>query len=181
MCVKNILSLCSGPSCLGRLLMSHIMESQSQFPARRRSTKAWNNCSRATQNTWSIWTAKSRPVGNLLPLLSVRTGYDVLLKERIRKQWQVIRYPALKAQVNCLQTRRNNRWRRWQSRRCVYRLSYTPPPLLSTRLLSLWDQKAHNARVAVFRLAAELPVGTKSDWDSQAIHEYAFVPTRNLT
>jgi hypothetical protein len=59
-------------------------------------------------------TPKFRPRDDPWPLIPAGIQDEIRLKNRLRRQWQVTRDPALKAEVNRLQrsvTCRLNKWR----------------------------------------------------------------------
>jgi hypothetical protein len=59
-------------------------------------------------------TPKSRPRGDPRPLIPAGIQDEIRLKNRLRRRWQVIRDPTVKAEVNRLQrsvTGRLNEWR----------------------------------------------------------------------
>jgi hypothetical protein len=57
---------------------------------------------------------KRRPCADPRPSLPISIQDEIRLKNRLRRQWQITRDPALKAQINCLQrsvTWQLNEWR----------------------------------------------------------------------
>jgi hypothetical protein len=59
-------------------------------------------------------TPKSRPRDDPRPLIPAVIQYEIRLKNRLRRRWQVTKAPALKAEINRLQrsvTRQLNEWR----------------------------------------------------------------------
>jgi len=47
-------------------------------------------------------TPKRRPIGDPRPQISAGIQNEIRRKFRLRRRWQVTRYPTLKAEVNCL-------------------------------------------------------------------------------
>jgi hypothetical protein len=107
-------------------------------------------------------TAKSRPRDDPRPLISAGIQDEICLKNRLRRRWQVSRYPALKAEVNRLQrsvTRRLNEWRndQWsatlESRRPIAvkddqaddESSYSVSPLVTLGGIALSDSEKAEA------------------------------------
>ena len=76
--------------------------------------KCIENCSGAVLKDLAASTPKCRPRDDPRPPISAGIQDEIRLKNRLRRQWQVTRDPALKAEVNHLQrsvTRRLNEWR----------------------------------------------------------------------
>jgi hypothetical protein len=72
------------------------------------------NCSGAFLKAFAASPLKRRPRGDPWPLIPAGIQDEIRLKNRLRRQWQVTRDPALRAEVNHLQrsvTRRINEWR----------------------------------------------------------------------
>jgi len=66
-------------------------------------------------------TPNCRPRDNLRPPIPAGIQDEIRLKNRLRRQWQITRDPALRAEVNLLHrsvTRRPNEWRNDQWTRC---------------------------------------------------------------
>jgi hypothetical protein len=73
----------------------------------------FENFSVAVLQAVAASTPKSRPRDDPRPLIPAGFQDEIRLKNRLRRQWQVTRDPALKAKVNHLQrsvTRRLNEW-----------------------------------------------------------------------
>jgi hypothetical protein len=78
------------------------------------------NFSGAVLKALAASTPKCRPRDDPRPPIPARIQNEIRLKNRLRRQWQVTRDPALRAEVNRLQisvTRRLNEWRndQWSS------------------------------------------------------------------
>jgi hypothetical protein len=76
--------------------------------------KCFEELTSAIQEITVASTPKSRPRADPLPPLPASVKEEIRLKNRLRRQWQVTRDPALKAQVNRLQrsvTYRLNEWK----------------------------------------------------------------------
>jgi len=73
------------------------------------------NFSGAILNALAASTPKRRPRDDPRPPITAGIQDEIRLKNRLRRQWQIIRDPALKAEVNRLQrsvTRQLNEWSR---------------------------------------------------------------------
>jgi len=61
------------------------------------------NFSRAILGALEASTPKRRPIGDPRPQIPAGIQNEIRLNNRLRGRWQVTKYPALKAKVNCLQ------------------------------------------------------------------------------
>jgi hypothetical protein len=82
--------------------------------------KCVENFSGAVLKALAASTSNRRPRADPWPPIPAGIQDEIRLKNRLRRQWQVTRDPALRAEVNCLQgsvTRRLNEWRndRWSA------------------------------------------------------------------
>jgi hypothetical protein len=108
---------------------------------------------------------KSRPRDDPRPPIQARIQDEIRLKNRLRRQWQITRDPALKAEVNRLQrsvTDQLNEWRNdqwggtlesldpvdqslWKMTRRVMRVSTPSPPLVTPGKTALSDSEKAEA------------------------------------
>jgi hypothetical protein len=76
-------------------------------------------------------TSKSRPLADPRPPIPARINDEIRLKNRLRRQWQLTRNPALKAEVTRLhrsvtlqlQEWRNDQWSDTLEKLCIRRIS----------------------------------------------------------
>jgi hypothetical protein len=94
------------------------MEDQIPFDPKLHNGMAIDTCvenfSGAVMQALAAPTPESRPRDDALPPISAGIQDEIRLNNRLRRRWQVIRDPALKAEVNRLLrsvTRRLNEWR----------------------------------------------------------------------
>jgi hypothetical protein len=76
--------------------------------------KCVENCSAEFLKVLAVRTPKCRPRDDPRPPIPADIQYEIRLKDRLRRRWQVTGDPALKAEVNRLQnsvTRRLNECR----------------------------------------------------------------------
>jgi hypothetical protein len=81
--------------------------------------KCVEELTRAIQEATAASAPRRRPSADTRPHLPASIQDEIRLKDQLRRQWQVTRDPALKAQVNGLQrsvTYRLNEWRNEQWR-----------------------------------------------------------------
>jgi hypothetical protein len=110
-------------------------------------------------------TAKSRPRDDPRPPIPACIQDEIRLKNRLRRQWQITRDPALKAEVNRLQrsvTHQINEWRNyqwngtlesvdpedqslWKITRQVMRIPTPSPPLVTPGGTALSDSEKAEA------------------------------------
>ena len=108
------------------------------------------NFSVAVLKTLAAFTPKCRPHDDLWPPIPVGIQDDIRLKNRLQREWQVTRDPALKAEVNHVQrsvTRRLSEWRndKWSAKleslnsedHSLWRMTKVPSP--SSPLVTLGD------------------------------------------
>jgi hypothetical protein len=103
----------------------------------------------ATHEATSASAPRRRPRADPRPPLPASIQEEICLKNRLRRQWQITRNPALKAKINCLQRSvtwqvneyRNDQWSDaleylcsedqslWKRRKRVMRVPTPSPPL----------------------------------------------------
>jgi len=123
------------------------------------------NFSGAALEALAASTPKRRPRDDPRPPIPAGIQDEIRLKNRLRRQWQITRDPALKAEVNRLQrsvTRRLNEWRNdqwsatlesldpedqslWRMTKRVMRVPAPSPPLVTPGGITLSDSKKAEA------------------------------------
>jgi hypothetical protein len=127
---------------------------------------------------------RRRPRDDPRPQIPVHIQDDIRLKNRLRRQWQITRDPALKAEVNRLQRSvihqlnewRNEQWSAtlgsldpedqslWKMTKRVMRVPTPSPPLVTPGGLALSDSEKAEALADSLEaaLAGKRPVGSGS-------------------
>jgi len=161
--------------------------------------KCVENFSGAVLKALAASTSKRRPRADSQPSIPAGIQDEIRLKNRLRRQWQVTRDPALRAEVNCLQgsvTRRLNEWRNdqwsatlesldpedqsiWRMTKRVMRVPTSSPPW-SPRVTALSDSKKAEALAGIletqFQPVADPSVPAVIEMVDVALRSYILTP-----
>jgi hypothetical protein len=108
----------------------------------------------AIQEATEAWAPRRRPRDDPRPPLAASIQDEVCLKNRLRRQWQITRDPALKARINRLQRSVTYQMNEWRNDQCSHALES-----LCSEDQSLWKTTKRVKRIPTPSPPLQVPGG----------------------